>query len=86
MLKCDLHDYIEMVCLYHYPLKLTLNSSAVLTGTALTTRYNDQRQECLVIKQHDNEKLVLLDDIALLEVTVENPHLQQVWFKNADSA
>ena len=86
MLKCDLHDYIEMVCLYHYPLKLTLSSGAVLIGTALTTRYNDQRQECLVIKQNDNEKLVLLDDIALLEVTVENPHLQQVWFKNADSA
>lgn len=81
MLKCDLHDYIEIVCLYHYPLKLTLSSGAVLTGTALTTRYNQQRQECLVIKHYDNEQLVLLDDITLLEVTVANPHLQQVRLK-----
>lgn len=81
MLKCDLHDYIEIVCLYHYPLKLTLSSGAVLAGTALTTRYNDQRQECLVIKQNDNDELVLLEDIVLLEVTVANPHLQQVRFK-----
>lgn len=81
MLKCDLHDYIEIVCLYHYPLKLTLSSGAVFSGSALTTRYNDNRQECLVIKQNDNDELVLLEDIALLEVTVANPHLQQVRFK-----
>ena len=81
MLNCDLHDYIEIVCLYHYPLKLTLNSGAVLSGTALTTRYNQQRQECLVIKQNDSEQQVVLEDIALLEVTVQNPHLQQVRFK-----
>ncbi|MEH8019067.1 Rho-binding antiterminator [Rheinheimera muenzenbergensis] len=80
MLKCDLHDYIEIVCLYRYPLKLTLSSGAVLSGTALTTRYNDQRQECLVITQNDTEQQVVLDDIALLEVTVANPHLQQVRF------
>jgi Rho-binding antiterminator len=53
----------------------------VLSGTALTTRYNDQRQECLVIKQSDKEQPVLLEDITLLEVTVANPHLQQVRFK-----
>jgi Rho-binding antiterminator len=81
MLKCDLHDYIEIVCLYHYPLKLTLSSGAVLSGTALTTRYNDQRQECLVIKQSDKEQPVLLEDITLLEVAIANPHLQQVRFK-----
>lgn len=81
MLKCDLHDYIDMVCMYHYPLKLTLSSGAVLTGTALTTRYNQQRQECLVIKQNDNDEPVLLEDIVLLEVTVANPHLQQIQFK-----
>jgi Rho-binding antiterminator len=80
MLKCDLHDYIEIVCLYHYPLQLTLSSGAVLSGTALTTRYNDKRQECLVIKHHDSEQLVLLEDITLLEVAIANPHLQQVRF------
>ena len=81
MLKCDLHDYIEVVCLYHYRLKLTLSSGAVLTGTALTTRYNQQRQECLVIQQHQAEQQVLLEEIVQLEVTVQNPHLQQVRFK-----
>lgn len=81
MLNCDLHDYIEIVCLYHYPLKLTLSSGAVLTGTAVTTRYNENRQECLVIRQNDTEQLVLLDQITLLQVTTANPHLQQVRFR-----
>lgn len=81
MLSCDLHDYIEIVCLYQYPLKLTLNSGAVLTGVACTTQYNDQRQECLLIQQQESEQQVLLDDIALLEVTIANPHLQQVRFR-----
>ncbi|MCS4306084.1 Rho-binding antiterminator [Rheinheimera pacifica] len=81
MLKCDLHDYIEIVCLYHYPLQLTLSSGVVLSGTAETTRYNHQRQECLVIKHNNSEQLVVLDDIALLEVMIANPHLQQVRFK-----
>ena len=81
MLSCDLHDYIEIVCLYQYPLKLTLSSGAVLTGTARTTQYNDKRQECLLIQQQETEQQVLLDDIALLEVTIANPHLQQVRFR-----
>jgi Rho-binding antiterminator len=81
MLQCDLHDYIEIVCLYHYPLQLTLSSGEQLTGTALTTRYNEQRQECLLLKQSDSEQMVILEDITLLEVTTSNPHLQQVRFK-----
>ena len=81
MLSCDLHDYIEIVCLYQYPLKLTLSSGAVLTGTARTTNYNDKRQECLLLQQQETEQQVLLDDIALLEVTIANPHLQQVRFR-----
>ncbi|NRQ44617.1 Rho-binding antiterminator [Rheinheimera sp. YQF-2] len=50
-----MHDYIEIVCLYHYPLKLTLSSGAVLSGKALTTRYNQQRQECLLTKRKDSK-------------------------------
>lgn len=81
MLDCDLHDYIEIVCMYHYPLRLTLHSGAVLCGTALDTRYNSARQECLLLADAGLEQWVVLDDITLLEVTVPNPHLQQVRFK-----
>jgi len=81
MLQCDLHDYIEIVCLYNYTLQLTLSSGKQLTGTAVTTCYNDNRQECLLLKQSNSEQLVILEDITLLEVTTPNPHLQQVRFK-----
>ncbi|WP_213999195.1 Rho-binding antiterminator [Arsukibacterium sp.] len=81
MLNCDLHDYVEIVCLYHYPLKLTLSSGEIVTGTADTTSYNDQRQECLVIIHADTKRLVLLDDIVLLQVTVANPHVKHVRFR-----
>ena len=81
MLHCDLHDYIEIVCLYRYPLCLTLVSGEELYGTALDTRYNSASQECLVLEQAGAEQWVVLDDIALLQVTVPNPHLQQVRFR-----
>lgn len=81
MLQCDLHDYIEIVCLYQYPLRLTLVDGQQLHGSALTTGYNAQRQECLSLRQSNGELQVVLDDIALLEVTIPNPHLQQVRFK-----
>ncbi|KKO44846.1 transcriptional regulator [Arsukibacterium ikkense] len=81
MLNCNLHDYVEIVCLYRYPLCLTLVSGEQVYGTALDTRYNSARQECLVLSHAGTEQWVGLDDITLLEVTVPNPHVQQIRFK-----
>ena len=32
MLKCDLHDYIEIICLYRYKVELTMLDESVVKG------------------------------------------------------
>ena len=80
MISCNQHDYIEIVCMYYYPIKLTLKSGDIIEGVALDTHRNDQRDECIKIDIEGVEKLVVLEEIKMLEVMVENPHLQKVTF------
>lgn len=78
MMSCDQHDYVEIACLYRYVVKLTLKSGEEVTGIALDTRRNAQRQECIAINNIDN--LIALDAVATMEVLVENPHFKLVRF------
>ncbi|HEY0892294.1 MAG TPA: Rho-binding antiterminator [Cellvibrio sp.] len=80
MISCNQHDHIEIVCMYHYPIKLTLKSGDTIEGIALDAQRNDQRYECIKIDIEGVEQLVVLDEIKILEVMVENPHLQKVTF------
>ena len=81
MISCNQHDYIEIVCMYHYPIKLTLKSGDIIQGIALDTLRNDQRDECIKMDIDGAEQLVVLGEIRTLEVEVENPHLQKVTFE-----
>lgn len=80
MISCNQHDYIEIVCMYHYPIKLTLKSGDIIEGIALDTQRNDQRDECIKIDIEGIEKLVVLEGIKMLEVTAGNPHFRFVEF------
>ncbi|MEZ8826065.1 Rho-binding antiterminator [Vibrio amylolyticus] len=80
MISCSDYDYIEIVCMFHYPVKLTLKSNAVVEGKALDTQRNDDRVECIKLKTETEETLVVLDGIHRLEVTIENPHFRTFTF------
>ncbi len=80
MISCHQYDYIEIVCLYHYPLKLTLKSGQIIEGIALDTARNSAREECIKVDDKGTTVYIVLSDITLLSVDVENPHIQQVSF------
>lgn len=80
-MRCQEYDYIEIACLYHYPVRLTLKSGEVLEGQAQDTVWNEARQECLTLDQGGTLRRVVLDTLATLEVLVENPHFQIVSFR-----
>ncbi|WP_062063331.1 Rho-binding antiterminator [Cellvibrio sp. OA-2007] len=80
MISCNQHDHIEIVCMYHYPIKLTLKSGDIIQGIAQDTQRNDHRDECIKIDMNGVERLVVLEEIKTLEVTVDNPHLQKIGF------
>ncbi|WP_295893892.1 Rho-binding antiterminator [uncultured Vibrio sp.] len=80
MINCSDYDYIEIVCLFNYPIKLTLKPNQTIEGIALDTQRNEQRVECIKLRSGKTERLVVLDEIAVLEVSVENPHFKTFTF------
>lgn len=80
MISCDQHDYIEIACMFRYPIILTLKSGEVIEGTALDTALNEHKDECIKIAVNGSETLVVLTELSLLEVSVDNPHFKRVSF------
>lgn len=80
MMTCDQHDYIELVCVYLYEVSLTLKNGEQVTGQALDTLYNDDREACLCLKQDEEIKLVVLDHISSMKACHNNPHFSAISF------
>ncbi|WP_445401775.1 Rho-binding antiterminator [Zobellella sp. An-6] len=80
MMSCDQHDYLEIACLYRYRVRLTLASGERLTGIALDTRRDAQRQECLLLGTDGAEQLVRLAELTRMEALTDNPHFRSVDF------
>ena len=80
MISCNEYDYVEIVCMYRYPVNITLKSGSMIEGIALDTQYNDERKECIKVDVDDTETLITLASIDMLEVGIENPHFKQISF------
>ncbi len=78
MISCIEYDYIEFVCMYRYPIKLTMKSGLVFECTALDTQRNESRAECIRVRTDGIDSLVELSNITKLEVCVVNPHFDAV--------
>lgn len=78
MIRCSDYDYIEIVCLYRYPVRLTLKDGTEMEGIALDTRRDESRREAILLSIHQRERLVVLDEIKQLSVLVENPHFRDI--------
>ncbi|MCG9544091.1 Rho-binding antiterminator [Vibrio sp. Isolate33] len=83
MISCNDYDYIEIVCMHRYPIKLTMKSGEPLTCVALDTKRNDAKEECIKVSVEGREELVVLTEISELEVCVDNPHFQHISFKKS---
>ena len=80
-MPCDQHDYVEIACIYHFPLKLILKSGDELEGLALDTQRNERQQECIKMELKGSVELVLLDSIAQMKALIDNPHFQIICFQ-----
>ena len=80
MLTCHQYDYIEIVCMYHYPVKISLKSGGIIEGVAIDTVRDQKKQECIKIDNNGQELAIVLDHMVSLLVMVDNPHLQQINF------
>ncbi len=76
MISCSEYDYIEIVCLYRYLVRLTMKTGEIIDGIALDTKSNER----LLLNINGLETLVDLNNISKLEVKVNNPHFTEVTF------
>jgi Rho-binding antiterminator len=81
MITCDEHDYIEIVCTFRYPIKLTTKSGKVIECVGLDTKLDENKEECIKVDFKGATTLVVLDDISALQVCVDNPHFKTIYFK-----
>lgn len=80
MISCSQYDYIEIVCTYKYPIRVTKKSGDSIECIAIDTCINSERVECIKVTQSGTEIEIVLNDICKLEVRVENPHFSRVCF------
>ncbi|MDN2663065.1 Rho-binding antiterminator [Psychromonas sp. 14N.309.X.WAT.B.A12] len=80
MLTCHQYDYVEIVCMYHYPLQITLKSGLIVEGVAIDTLKDEQKQECIKLENNGQELIIALDNMTSLTVMVKNPHLKELSF------
>ena len=80
MISCNQHDYIEIVCMFRYPLKITLKSGQLIEGVAVDVAVNEDHLECLKIDISGQLHSIIVDQISQLEVAVANPHFDKVCF------
>lgn len=60
-LACDLHDYLEIACLYGYRLRIELDDGSWLNARALDTRTLPSKEEVLVVRAAGEERQLRLD-------------------------
>ncbi|EGU38574.1 hypothetical protein VII00023_10604 [Vibrio ichthyoenteri ATCC 700023] len=80
MISCQQYDYLEIACLYHFPVRITLKDHSIYEGIAQNTRYNEQHQECLLLQTQQAEILLPTEQMISLHALIENPHFSVVEF------
>ncbi|WP_435237213.1 Rho-binding antiterminator [Psychromonas sp. PT13] len=78
MIGCGEYDIIEIVCMYQYPITLTLRSGEIIECVAIDTKRNETHDECVLVNIKNKTQLIILDNIVQLAVNVDNPHIKQV--------
>ena len=80
MISCQQYDYIEIACLYQFPVRLTLTDGVIFEGIANDTRYDNHHQECLLLQTGQGAQLVPTARLQSLEVMLVNPHFTFIKF------
>ncbi len=77
-ISCDLHDYLEIACMYQYRVKLKLKANQSLEGKALDIATIDKR-EYLIIEDGERHQIDLTN-LVKLQVLTPNAKFSEVNF------
>jgi len=78
VISCELHDFVEVACMYGYQLRLILKSGDTIEGKAVDIESVDKR-ELLVIDNGGKQQVDLMT-LAKMEVLTPNAKFSEVVF------
>ncbi|MBJ9514975.1 Rho-binding antiterminator [Citrobacter portucalensis] len=82
-IDCDLHDYLEIACMYHYWLRIELTDGACFDAKALTTCTTVEKEEFLVVEQSENQQKIRLDCLSAITALTPGATFSTVSFQRA---
>lgn len=80
MITCDQSDYLEIACLYRIPIALNWPDGRRVEGIPLDTGYNEEREECLLMRRGEDQEWVVLSGVQSMLALSENNHFTEVRF------
>ncbi|MCL2915562.1 Rho-binding antiterminator [Shewanella corallii] len=78
MINCEVHDVLELACIYRIEVQLTLSDGTSISGIASTTRTGQNKHEYLVIEHTDGPVEVDMESIKMMRALTRNPHFTEV--------
>ncbi|MCE7913673.1 MAG: transcriptional regulator [Nitrosomonas sp. PRO4] len=79
-ISCELHDFVEVACMYRYLLKLSLKNNQVIEGKAIDIVNSPKGRECLLIDGNPQQQ-VELTQLTKMEVLTPNAKFREVVFE-----
>jgi Rho-binding antiterminator len=80
MISCQIHDYIEIACLYGFQIRLQLTDGTTQQGKAITTETTSDKHEWLILEQQTEFIKIDLTQIEIMQSLTTNRYFDQVSF------
>lgn len=81
MVSCNQHDYLEIICMFHYEVAVHTVLGERVTGEALDVKLDNTRSEVLMLKTENSDvQEVSTDSIRLIEVLTPVARFSRVEF------
>ncbi|MDP1557974.1 MAG: Rho-binding antiterminator [Nitrosomonas sp.] len=78
-ISCELHDFIEVACMYGYQVRLELKDQQVFEGKARDITTSEKR-EYLIISNEQQQQQVELTQLVRMQVLTPNARFTEVNF------
>lgn len=82
-IACELHDYIEVACMYRYQVRLILKDQSTIEGKAKDIVTGAEKREFLLLETSSGSQQIELITLNKLEVLTPGARFSEVKFSDA---
>lgn len=79
-ISCELHDYLEIACMYGYRVKLTLKNQQIIEGKAVDVLTTAEKREFMVIDNGREQQQIEVNQFSKMQVLTANAKFKEISF------